>query len=205
MKKVAIVDYDAGNIYSVSRAVERCGGEPLVTYFSKDFEMASSIILPGVGSFSEGMHNIHKRNLNVILTEQVLERKTPFLGICLGMQLLATKGFEGGETDGLGWIKGEVRQLKPDKPNVKLPHIGWNEVNFAKVSPLFEGIPSGKDFYFVHNFYFDCENKEEILAWVTYCNRFASVVAKENIFGVQFHPEKSLQWGLKIIRNFLAL
>lgn len=205
MKKVVIVDYGMGNLGSVARAVEECGGSPVITNQSPDFMAANCIILPGVGAFDIGMRNIRELNLDKILEEQVLGNRLPFLGICLGMQLLATKGREGGETAGLGWIEGEVKRLESNGSNERIPHVGWNEVNFSKDSSLFAGIPSGKDFYFVHSYHFGCRNEREIIARTPYCGDFVSVVGRENIFGVQFHPEKSQRLGFQVLKNFLAL
>jgi glutamine amidotransferase len=205
VKKVAIVDYEMGNIDSVARAVEECGAIAVVTDDASDFAEASNIILPGVGSFSEGMRNLRGKGLDRILSEQVLNERIPLLGICLGMQLLAEKGFEGGETAGLGWISGQVERLRPDSPETKIPHVGWNEVDFFKDSPIFGGIPLGKDFYFVHSYHMVCHGEDNILATTPYCGGFTSVVCKENIFGVQFHPEKSQRFGLKLISNFIGL
>jgi glutamine amidotransferase len=205
MKKVAIVDYEMGNIDSVARAVEECGGVALVTDAAGDFAEAGNIILPGVGSFGEGMRQLRKKGLDEILSEQVLNENIPLLGICLGMQLLAEKGFEGGETAGLGWISGQVERLRPDSPDTKIPHVGWNEVDFFKDSPIFEGIPSGKDFYFVHSYHMVCRSDDNVIATTPYCGGFTSAVCKENILGVQFHPEKSQRFGLRLISNFLGL
>ena len=205
MKKVAIVNYGMSNLGSVVRAVEECGGDPLVTDQAREFEQASCIILPGVGAFAMGMQNMRSRHLDEILAEQVIHQQIPFLGICLGMQLLATKGWEGGENAGLDWIAGEVKRLEPDAPNVRIPHVGWNEVVFTQDSPLFAGIPSGKDFYFVHSYHFVCQQSQNISAITPYCGSFTSVVAKDNIFGVQFHPEKSQRVGFQVLKNFLAL
>jgi glutamine amidotransferase len=205
MKKVAIVDYKMGNIDSVARAVEEFGAIAIVTDAAGGFAEASNIILPGVGSFNEGMRNLQEKGLDEILGEQVMHKKIPLLGICLGMQLFAEKGFEGGETAGLGWINGQVERLRPDSPDTKIPHVGWNEVDFLKYSPLFEGIPSGKDFYFVHSYHMVCRSNDSVIATTPYCNGFTSAVCKENIFGTQFHPEKSQRFGLKLISNFLSL
>lgn len=205
MKKVAIVDYHMGNLDSIARAVEECGETPIITNNASDFKAASNIILPGVGAFSEGMANIRKLRLDKMLREEVLERKTPLLGICLGMQLLAERGFEGGENQGLGFIKGEAKRLELSQLRLKVPHIGWNEVFFVQQHSLFKDIPSGKDFYFVHSYHFVCSDDNDIFAHTSYCGRFNSVVCRENIFGVQFHPEKSQRFGLQMIRNFLSL
>ncbi len=205
MNKVAIVDYGMCNLDSVARAVEECGGAPLVTDRARDFETANRIILPGVGAFPDAMRNIKQRSLDEILYEQVFGKQIPFLGICLGMQLLATKGWEGGETAGLGWIDGEVRRLEPVGEDTRIPHIGWNDVIFTRVSPLFEGVPSGKDFYFVHSYHFCCANEQDILARTPYCGGFVSAVGRGLIFGVQFHPEKSQRLGFQVLKNFLSI
>ncbi|MEG4227939.1 imidazole glycerol phosphate synthase subunit HisH [Microcoleus sp. N9_B2] len=205
MKKVVITDYGMGNLDSVARAVQECGGDPLISNKAEDFEEAHYIILPGVGAFSTGMKHLSASGLNEILREQVINQGIPFLGICLGMQLLAKKGLEGGETQGLGWIEGEVKRLESDTPDIRIPHVGWNEVIFNKPSPLFEGITTGKDFYFVHSYHFLCQHSQEAIAHTPYCGNFVSAVNKDNIFGVQFHPEKSQRLGFHVLRNFLAL
>lgn len=205
MPTVAIVDYGMCNLDSVARAIEECGGDPLVTDQAKDFEVATHIILPGVGAFPDAMRNIRQRSLDKILAEQVLGKQIPFLGICLGMQLLATKGWEIEETAGLGWIEGEVCRFEPVGNDTRIPHIGWNEVMCTQKSPLFEGIPFSKDFYFVHSYYFSCSNEQEILARTPYCGEFVSAVGRELIFGVQFHPEKSQRLGFQVLKNFLSI
>jgi len=205
MGKVVVIDYCMGNTDSVLRAIEKCGGEPILTNAASDFEAASHIILPGVGAFQQGMEHINALGIRSKLEEQVFEYKIPFLGICLGMQLLASKGFEAGEKSGLGWIDGSVKKFEKTKKDERIPHIGWNEVNFEQESPLFESMVSGKDFYFVHSYRFICENSNNVIATTHYCGEFASVVRKQNIFGVQFHPEKSQKTGFNLLRNFLAL
>ncbi len=205
MKKVLIIDYNMGNIDSISRAIEECGGEPIVSNSYSDFESASLIILPGVGSFSTAIKNIEKYGLKPIIIEQVLNNNKPILGICLGMQLLATKGYEGGETEGIGLIEGEVVMLKSDDPTIRIPHVGWNEVIFNKPSPLTNNLKSGRDFYFVHSYNFVCKNKEDILAYTPYCGKFVSIIGHGNVYGVQFHPEKSQLAGFGILKNFLEL
>lgn len=205
MKLVAIVDYGLCNLDSVARAVEECGGKPMITCQARDIECASHIILPGVGSFREGMAKLKQRSLTQLLREQVAMREIPFLGICLGMQMLATRGCEGGETEGLGWIDGEVRRLQPKHSDERLPHIGWNEVVIMKNSTLFNGIESGRDFYFAHSYHFVCRRKDDILARTEYCDGFVSAIGRGCVFGVQFHPEKSQRLGLQVIKNFLAI
>lgn len=205
MKRVAIIDYDMGNIDSVFRAVEECGGAPVVTCLSAEIKDADCIILPGVGSFGDGMDNIKNKGLDEIIGERVLDRGVPFLGICLGMQLLAGRGYEFGENRGLGWIQGDVVRLKTDSPGTRIPHVGWNEVYPQRESPLLHDVQPGQDFYFVHSYHFLCADEKNILATTPYCGRFTSAVCKGNIFGVQFHPEKSQKSGFLVLRNFLSL
>lgn len=205
MKTVAVIDYGMCNLDSVARAIEECGGTPKVTDQAADIESATHIILPGVGSFRDGIRNLKKRSLDQILHEQVIGRQIPLLGICLGMQMLATKGWEGGETEGLGWIVGEVERLTPDQEDARIPHIGWNEVVYAKDSSLFKDVMPGKDFYFVHSYHLRCRNQQDILARTDYCGGFVSAVERGQVFGVQFHPEKSQRMGFQVLRNFLSL
>jgi glutamine amidotransferase len=205
LKKIAIVDYGLCNLDSIGRAVAYCGGYPLVTNQPKEIEKASHIILPGVGAFHYAMGNLRNLGLVEFLSEQVLGKSIPFLGICLGMQLLASKGYEGGDTQGLGWIAGEVRKLVPTAQQERIPHVGWNEVHYLRTSPLFANIASRKDFYFVHNYHFCCSNGNHVIAYTPYCGSFTSVVGMDLIFGVQFHPEKSQRLGFQVLKNFLAL
>ena len=205
MTRVAIVDYGMGNLDSVARAVEECGGVPVVTGRAADIGSANRIILPGVGAFPDGMRNLKERSLDKILHEQVAGKGIPLLGICLGMQLLATRGWEGGETAGLGWIDGEVRRLQPGEGNTRIPHVGWNEVFAIRESPLFRGIPEGKDFYFVHSYHFLCDDDRDVLARTPYCGGFVSAIGRGSVFGVQFHPEKSQRAGFQVLRNFLGV
>ncbi|MCB2182806.1 MAG: imidazole glycerol phosphate synthase subunit HisH [Desulfobulbaceae bacterium] len=204
MKKVAIIDYDMGNVDSVYRAVEECGGVPRITRDAAEIKNADCVILPGVGAYKDGMSNLREYHLDEIVGERVLVKKIPFLGICLGMQLIADKGYEFGETEGLGWISGEIIKLDPGDSLSRIPHVGWNEVHYNQ-SPLFDDIPQGKDFYFVHSFHFQPARQHFVLATTPYCGEFVSAVNRENIFGVQFHPEKSQRIGFKVLKNFLAL
>ncbi len=205
MKTVAIIDYGMGNLDSVKRAVEECGGFPIVTNKESDIQNATHIILPGVGAFPLAMQALRKKKLDQVLSKQVLQNKIPFLGLCLGMQLLAKKSFEIKETEGLGWIDGEVIKFIPDNKYERIPHIGWNEVEFIKKSPILDNIQSGKDFYFVHSYHLICRNKKDILALTPYCGKFVSVIGKDNIFAAQFHPEKSQKVGFQFLKNFLQL
>jgi len=204
MKSVAIIDYGMCNLDSVARAVEECGGAPLVTDQASDLKVATHVILPGVGSFADAMRNIRQRSLDAIVREQVVDQNIPLLGICLGMQLLATRGWESGETEGLGWIEGDVRRLEPAGEDNRIPHVGWNEVIFAKESPLFNGIDSGRDFYFTHSYYLCPADERDVIARTPFGGGFVSAVQRELIFGTQFHPEKSQRPGFQIIKNFLS-
>lgn len=205
MKIVAIVDYGMCNLDSVARAIEECGGTSLVTDKKSDLKIATHIILPGVGAFPDAMSEIRQRSIDKSLREQVLKKKIPFLGICLGMQLMATKGWEGEETEGLCLIEGEVKRFVPDSSDARIPHIGWNDVNYTQKSVLFQDIPSGKDFYFVHSYHFCCQNEEDIIARTPYCGGFVSAISRGHIFGTQFHPEKSQKLGFKVLKNFLSM
>jgi glutamine amidotransferase len=200
---VAIVDYGMGNLDSVARAVEECGGRPRVTHDEDEIGTAAAVILPGVGAFARGMASIRERGLDAVLRDGVAERGVPLLGLCLGMHLLAGRGTEGGETEGLDLIPGEVRRFAPGDPSLRVPHVGWNEVEVVRPSPLFAGLPSGKDFYFVHSFHFAPEDARDVVATTRYGGEFVSVVQRENVFGVQFHPEKSQRTGFALLRNFL--
>jgi glutamine amidotransferase len=193
------------NLDSVKRAVEECGGDPLVTDQARDIEIANRIILPGVGAFPNAMQNIKQRALDEILREQVMGHQIPFLGICLGMQLLATRGWEVEETEGLGLIPGEVRRLEPFGEDTRIPHIGWNEVCFVRDSPLFKGIVWGKDFYFVHSYHLSPQDENNVIACTPYGKGFVSAVQRGLIFGVQFHPEKSQRLGFQVLKNFLSV
>jgi glutamine amidotransferase len=205
MNRVAIIDYGLCNLDSVARAIEECGGEATITDQAHDVERATHIILPGVGAFSKAMANIKEHALDRIMREQVFEKQIPFLGICLGMQLLAAIGKEGGDHEGLGWISGEVRRLEPTPSETRVPHIGWNEVHFQRESPLFKGIPSGRDFFFVHSYHLACQEPEDIVACTPYMGGFVSSIHRDWIFGVQFHPEKSQRGGFQVLKNFMAI
>lgn len=204
MKAVALVDYGIGNVDSVRRALQECGAEVVLAARREEFERCSSIVLPGVGAFGDGMKHLRERGLVEILDEQVLEKKIPFLGVCLGMQMLAKKGFENETSDGLGWIDADCVRLEPKSEAERIPHTGWNEVVHDGRGGLFRDLPSGKDFYFVHSYALKCRRLGDVLATTPYAGGFASAVGRDNIWGVQFHPEKSQKPGFQLLRNFLA-
>lgn len=205
MNRVAIVDYGMCNLDSVARAVEECGAVAIVTDQASDIASADRVILPGVGSFAEAMAKIRERSLDRILGDLVPGRQIPFLGICLGMHLLATCGIEGGTTEGLGWIDGEVRRLEPNGEDHRIPHIGWNDLDLVRDSPLFAGIAPESDFYFVHSYHLRPAEEDVVVARTRYADGFVSAVQRDLIFGVQFHPEKSQRLGFQLLRNFLAV
>lgn len=200
---IAIVDYGMGNVGSVLNVLKLLGAEGRVTRNSKDFAEATHIILPGVGAFADGMRGLRDCGAMESLSREVAEKRKPFLGICLGMQLLADIGEEGGETPGLGWIKGRTRRLRVDGSKFRLPHIGWNDVALS-ASPLFKNV-AARDFYFVHSYCIEPADRELIIGTCEYGEVFAATVQSGNIFGVQFHPEKSQKGGLQILKNFISL
>ena len=209
MKKVIVVDYGLGNIHSAEQSLKRVvkennqSAEVYVVNNAKDLRLATHIVLPGQGAFASCMKGL-KNIPGMIdeLSENVLINKKPFLGICVGMQLLANTGYENGSHVGLGWIDGQIKKI-PQK-NLKLPHMGWNEVVIKKDNELIKE-KEKYNYYFVHSYYFDCKSKENEVATTDYGLNFTSVISKENIYGVQFHPEKSSLYGLRLLNNFINL
>ncbi|OGG87253.1 imidazole glycerol phosphate synthase, glutamine amidotransferase subunit [Candidatus Kuenenbacteria bacterium RIFCSPHIGHO2_02_FULL_39_13] len=202
-KKICILDYGSGNVKSVFNIVGSIVQNTVISNKADDIRTASHIILPGVGSFGAAMEKIrHKIPLD-ILTKEVLSKKKPFLGICVGMQVLAAKGFEFGDHPGLGWISGVVDKL--DSGQLPLPHIGWNNIDIINSHPLLQGLNNNQDFYFVHSYVFQTSNQENIIATTQYGQRFNSIISKENISGVQFHPEKSQKAGKLLLSNFFQM
>lgn len=192
------------NLGSISNALEECGAENVVIATDpRELKTATHIILPGVGAFKDGMDNLEKTGFKEAIKEAALADKVPVLGICLGMQLMADKGYEGGEIEGLGLIPGVVDKLKIVDKSEKIPHVGWNEVYPKQKNPIFENIPNGTDFYFVHSYHFMPKKKANILSTTPYCGGFVSSVVRDNIVGTQFHPEKSQRPGFQILKNFI--
>ena len=200
---VVIIDYGMGNLFSVKNALEAIGVEAKISNEPDDLRRAEQIILPGAGAFPDGMKNLKNLGIIPVLEEEVLKKKKPFLGICLGAQLLATQGEEHQLTDGLGWIKGRVRRFQVDESKFRIPHIGWNDVFPKKDNILFKNVHP-PIFYFVHSYHLVPEDQSVIVATSEYGETFVAAFQKENIFGVQFHPEKSQKNGLRILENFLA-
>jgi len=200
---IGIVDYGMGNLQSLKNACEFLGEKVLWLKEAKQFGEVSHLILPGVGAFGRGMENLHQLGIISELKRAILEKGIPTLGICLGMQLLADKGTEWGEYDGLGLIPGVVRRL--DDSGVRLPHIGWNGVEVKKENSLISVSGESVDYYFVHSYFFDAGNQGDVIAISHYGQPFPSVISRKNIFGVQFHPEKSRKYGLDILENFFKI
>lgn len=200
-QKIVIVDYGVGNTHSVSNSIRYLGYKSLkISDKESVINEADVLILPGVGAFEECANNLRKRNLHTILNEQVLTKKKPILGICVGMQLLASVSEEMGEHEGLNWISGRVKKLVIPKP-LAVPHVGWNDVISETGNPLFARNEQNANFYFDHSYYFDCDEKF-IVGYCDYGIKVTAAVQRDNIFGVQFHPEKSQTNGLKLFRSF---
>jgi len=200
---IAVIDYGMGNLRSVSKALEHVGAPVKVTSNPLDLKSASGVVLPGVGAFRDAVNNLRKLNLWDAIIEEI-EKGKPFLGICLGLQLLFEKSYEFGETEGLGIIKGEV--VKFDLPKeYKIPHMGWNQVYRRKDSQLLKGIGEGEFFYFVHSYYVKPKDKDVVLTETDYGTVFTSSIEKENVFATQFHPEKSQKAGLRLLSNFVKI
>jgi glutamine amidotransferase len=207
---VAIVDYGSGNLRSAAKAFERAAREAgthervLVTSNPREVAEADRIVLPGVGAFADcraGLYGVP--GMVEVLQREVIERAKPFLGICVGMQLMATRGVEYGVHAGLDWIAGDVVRIEPGRDHLKIPHMGWNELRELKVHPLLEGIAERDHAYFVHSFQLRASRPETVLAIVDYGGPITAMVGRDNLAGTQFHPEKSQATGLRLIANFL--
>ncbi|MFH0732463.1 MAG: imidazole glycerol phosphate synthase subunit HisH [Candidatus Omnitrophota bacterium] len=203
MQSVAVIDYNMGNIQSVVNAVKALGFDAYTADNPKALSKALRIILPGVGAFEEGINNLKKLGLADILNKQVLKNGVPFLGICLGMQLICRESHENGIHNGLGWINATVKKLGENVADLRIPHIGWNVVTPKKPQPLFRNMPDKPTFYFVHSYCCVCEPDDVVSSECFYGVKFVSSVQKGNIFATQFHPEKSQQAGLRLIKNFI--
>ncbi len=200
---IAIVDYDAGNIKSVEKALIHLGEKPIVTRDHEVIDKADALIVPGVGSFGDAMANINKYNLKEKIREVAASSK-PILGICLGLQIFFEESEENEGVEGLALLPGKVKKFPIDLVD-KIPHMGWNSINKAKESRLLEGIEENSYVYFVHSYYLEAKNKSDVLATAEYGLRFDAAVERDNIFATQFHPEKSSDIGLKILKNFIEI
>ncbi len=200
---IVIIDYGMGNLKSVKNALDFLGLESKISSDIKDIQNADALILPGVGAFPDAMDTIEKLSLDKIIKEEVSKNK-PLLGICLGMQLLFEKGFEGIERNGLGLLKGNIVRMDDDKENnIKIPHIGWNDLIYNKEDELFNAIEEGKFVYYVHSYFVQSYNDDDLVAYSEYGdNKIPGVVRCNNVMGAQFHPEKSGTVGLAILKNF---
>ena len=200
---VAIIDYDAGNIKSVEKAVIALGEEAIVTKDHNAILAADHVILPGVGAFGDAMEKLHRYEL-VDIIRKVIDRGTPFLGICLGLQLLFESSEESEGISGLGILPGRILRI-PEKKDIKIPHIGWNSLSYPSEGRLFRGLQEGSYVYFVHSYYLQAKEPEIVKAVTEYGVSIHASVEKDNIFACQFHPEKSSEVGMKILRNFLGV
>ncbi len=205
MTKVAIIDYGRGNVRSVANAVEYCGVDAAVTADAQIIDDATHIILPGVGAFGDAMIALRARGLPDVLYRQVFEKGKPFLGVCLGMQLLADRSAEHGDHVGLGWISGDVIRLEPGPDALKIPHMGWNDISVTRPHALMARLRSEQlNFYFVHSHHFRVDDPEAVIAVCGHGAPFVAVVGKDNLVAAQFHPEKSQDSGIEILENFIA-
>ena len=201
---IAIIDYDAGNIRSVEKAVALLGEEPCITRDKDTILRADKVILPGVGAFGSAMEKIRAYGLEEVIHE-VVDRGTPFLGICLGLQLLFEESEEAPGVKGLGLFEGKIVRIPDQNGTLKIPHIGWNSLKFPNKGSLFEGIEENSFVYFVHSFYLKAKNANDVVATTEYGEILDVAVQRDNMYACQFHPEKSSTVGLKIIENFIKL
>lgn len=200
---IGIIDYDAGNIKSVEKALQYLGEQAVVSRDPEVLLRADKVILPGVGSFGAAMNNLHNYGL-VPVINRIVENRTPFLGICLGLQLLFESSEESPGVDGLGILKGKIVKIPP-KEGLKIPHMGWNSLHLQNNGRLFRGIPEQTYVYFVHSYYLQAEEPEIVKAVTDYSTCIHASVEKDNVFACQFHPEKSSRYGLKILENFARI
>jgi glutamine amidotransferase len=200
---IKIVDYGMGNLRSVQKAFEKIGADAQVVSSAADLAGAEKLVLPGVGAFRDAIAELKRTGLDRPVREHIAADK-PFLGICLGLQLLFDVSYEDGQWEGLGVLRGRVVRFT-DQPDLKIPHMGWNSLEFAQPARIFEGVPEGSSVYFVHSYYVVPEDESVIAARTEHGTRFVSAVARRNLFATQFHPEKSQSVGLRLLTNFAAL
>ena len=210
MRQIAVIDYGSGNLHSVLHAVKAAASNAqidcdvrLITT-ADELRVADSIILPGVGHFADCRKNLQKADdLEAALSERVHKDAIPFLGICVGMQLLGDKGYEGDVIDGLGWISGDVRRIQTDDDQLKIPHMGWNDVEIIRDHPVTASLSKNPQLYYVHSYCFNAHSDEDVIATTHYGQRFAAIIGKDTMIGTQFHPEKSQKEGQAFLTGFL--
>lgn len=200
---IGIVDYGSGNLLSVTNALAMIGADAQLCSTPQQLNEAERIILPGVGAFRSCADNLRSRGFEEALDELVIRQRRPILGICVGMQLMARKSLEGGEHAGLGWLDAEVVRLAPQPEPLRVPQIGWNDIEYREDCALFSGLQQQTDMYFVHSYWMNCRDETDVAAWCDYGSRVTAAVWRDNIAGTQFHPEKSQDSGLRILENFV--
>lgn len=203
---VTIVDYGVGNLASIANMARKAGTECAISGDPTVLATADRLILPGVGAFDRAMANLSERNLVPVLTERVMERRVPTLGLCLGMQLFG-RGSEEGTRAGLGWLAADNRRFRFEHMNgnaPKVPHMGWNYIEPASPAQLLDRLPPEPRFYFVHSYHLHCDDPADVMCWTTYGYKFASGIHRGNLWGTQFHPEKSHKFGLALLKNFFS-
>jgi glutamine amidotransferase len=198
---VTIVDYGMGNLGSIANMFKKLGAAAVIAHRAEEIEAADRLVLPGVGAFDTGMHNLHVRGLVEVLNRKAMAERCPTIGICLGQQLLMQRSDEG-RLPGLGWVDGEVRRLAVGG-ELRLPHMGWNTVDIVRPDGLYAGMTGEVRFYFVHSYGVACRSEEDVLSTTTYGDTFVSALRHGNVFGTQFHPEKSHRFGMQVLSNFL--
>jgi glutamine amidotransferase len=204
-QKIAIVNYGMGNIHTVYKKIQQTNSTPIIVSTPQELLIADKIVLPGVGHFAKAMQNLYRNDLLNVLNELVLHKKKPVLGICLGMQLMASSSEEG-DAKGLGWIDAKVMRFQiKDELTHKIPQTGWNSIQKHGDSPLLKKIDDNAEFYFLHSFHYHAPSYTNVIASTVFEYEYISAVQKENIFGTQFHPEKSHDAGLQLLNNFIAL
>ena len=201
--KIAIVNYGLGNLRSVFGAVEKLGHEAFITNDVSKLKEADRLILPGVGAFADGMKNLDNLGLIEPLTKMVLNEQKPILAICLGFQLLSNKSYEFGTHKGLGWIDAEVKKIDTKKLELRVPHVGWNDLLKVRDCILWDSIPEKALFYYVHSFHVKCASDDIVVGKCNYGIEFTAAIQQANIYGTQFHPEKSQYYGLEVLSNFI--
>ncbi len=207
--RTVIVDYESGNLHSAEKAFQRMagetgGGEVVVTASPEEIAAADRIVLPGDGAFASCWKALHdQRGIFEAMQEAVHAKSRPFMGICVGMQMLAERSLEYGTTPGFGWLKGEVRAISPADSALKIPHMGWNDITVTRPHPVLDGISTGEHAYFVHSYHLELTDRDDLLAYCDYGGHLTAIVGRDNIIGTQFHPEKSQRTGLRMIANFL--